>query len=163
MNGITNQQFEFNYIFSDNQWYHAVIIIDPANNNCSLYVNGTLQVSPGCNGATTIFDANYPITLGIVPGQTKYFDGKIDELLIFNKTITQTQINQLYNNGTGASYPTVSSNTFTNRSCTVGDYTRTHKCLLLAQDQLSFKEDQCVYISCENKALVESTLKSLEK
>jgi hypothetical protein len=100
-----------NYTFSTNTWYH-VTATKLANGNMNLYLNGSLvgtkvtsvnptylaTVSKPCIGAL-----NIPAR-----GSVGYFAQSgfaVDELNIWNKELSSTEVTELYNAGTGKFYP----------------------------------------------------------
>jgi len=76
------------------QWYHVVFIMNSTKGNI-LYVNGTLSgstVDPGSVISTIS-------TLKLGQNQnTNWFNGSIEEIIVWNRILTQTEIEQLYNN-----------------------------------------------------------------
>lgn len=89
-------------------WIHLVQVYaaGATNTTLSTYINGTLQ-------GTTLTNANANISAtGIVLGRartgtnTRHFDGMIDELGLWNRTLDQTEVTSLYNLGlNGQSIP----------------------------------------------------------
>ena len=66
-------------ILSANQWYHVAAVKDGSNRK--LYVNGVEQSLSG--GALNVTANNDPIRIGSDYG-SRYFDGRIDEVRIWN-------------------------------------------------------------------------------
>lgn len=94
-------------------WYQVVVVYDPGdsldpNAGVSFYVNGacTQGTRPGCPTPTP--DAVKYKTYGIVPGQGiapirigtrdchQFFSGRLDEMAVFNRELTGTEITNLY-------------------------------------------------------------------
>lgn len=75
--------------FASNTWHHAVLTYDGAN--ISIYMNGELQ-------ATKAFALNTTF------GALTFFNGStnlgLDDLKIYNRAISQTEVTNLYNNNT---------------------------------------------------------------
>ncbi|MBE9072706.1 Calx-beta domain-containing protein [Microcystis sp. LEGE 08355] len=101
--GINYQAFNTNQSLNINQWSHLAVVRDFSNQKLSWYINGVKV-----NETYTIFNSatpsNNPIYIGT--GYTNYFNGLIDEVLIWNKTRTQAEIQadmnrQLTGNETG--------------------------------------------------------------
>jgi len=65
------------------------------------YVNGTLEYT---NSSTGVYMYEPRLIIGANPGNYFYFNGWIDEFAIFNTSLVQTQVNQLWNDGNGISY-----------------------------------------------------------
>ncbi len=81
---------------SDNTWTHYVFIGASGMDNCKIYRNGTLIASGTLNVNSTIPSTN--VMLGRVadsfyPG---YLTGTIDDIYIFNRVLSQDQINYLF-------------------------------------------------------------------
>ena len=86
-------------------WYHLVMTSDGSNvkgyvnNNLDLTTTGTFNTN---SDTISIGRRNYP-------GAEGYFTGLIDEVGIWSRVLTTTDISQLYNSGAGYSpYPTPS-------------------------------------------------------
>ncbi len=81
---------------SSGQWYHVVGTFD--GSNIRVYVDGTLLGTTAKSSGISNENA-VGTYLGIQNGgatPSSYFNGKIDEVFIYNKSLTTTQINQLY-------------------------------------------------------------------
>ena len=87
-------------------WVHVVGTYDGSTKCMKLYVNG---VNEGCatysGGATTFGLASISIGNRYPACATTFFRGKIDEVAFWNCTLTQAQVTELYNSGTGLSLP----------------------------------------------------------
>lgn len=87
-------------------WYHCVVIQN-SSTSVTIYINNVET-----NTAATTFVATvgqfYLAYLG--RSGAWYTDGRIDEVGIWNRALTSTEVGQLYNGGAGLAYPlTVSS------------------------------------------------------
>jgi len=88
---------------SINQWYHVVGVWDRnvGTNNLRIYVDGSLA------GATTVNAdmGNLPVyvTIGRLyyPTINQYFEGLIDNVMIFNRALSDGEIDAIYNGGAG--------------------------------------------------------------
>ncbi|MFL6531445.1 MAG: LamG-like jellyroll fold domain-containing protein, partial [Chthoniobacterales bacterium] len=74
------------------QWYHAAVTYDGAA--VRLYLNGQLEGTKPTPSLNTALDAN-GLTIGLRPA-TSVFNGKIDEVQIFNRALTQAEIQATY-------------------------------------------------------------------
>ena len=80
------------YAFNLHTWYFLVTTYDGSVGKC--YINGTLVGSTTLN--LTIPTDNLPLTIGRdSPGAEEYFNGIIDEVRIYNRALTQAEINTL--------------------------------------------------------------------
>lgn len=87
-------------------WTHLVMTVN--DTDASFWVNGTLiRTAPLAAGITTVA-VNTFIGMALVGGSN--WTGQIDELYIYNRSITSSEIGQLYNNGTGSQYPFLNQN-----------------------------------------------------
>jgi hypothetical protein len=92
-------------VLSLNTWYHLVVtkVWDGSDNVNNIYINGSLDSSSPSIG--NYWGANTTTNTLIGVGgsaflQYKYFDGKMDELAVWNTALTSTQVAEIYN-GTG--------------------------------------------------------------
>jgi hypothetical protein len=89
---------------NQNQWYHYVLTADPVAQRLSLYRNGTLVTSSALT--TTVSGTSTHTWIG---RQSQYnfgsFRGRIDELGIWGRVLTPSEVAQLYNNGASLPYP----------------------------------------------------------
>lgn len=88
---------------SGSTWYHLVMTWN-ASGNIIAYINGVEEI----NTAVTITPVDaYDLTIGRGPPaySPMWFDGKIDQVLIYNKVLSPAEVLELYNSGTGKPYP----------------------------------------------------------
>jgi hypothetical protein len=88
--------------YTNGTWLLISLVIDRQTQRAKLYVNGLLEANElfiGVGSLTT----NQPIFIGDSSYQYPNFRGNIDEIGIWNRALTQFEILQLYNNGTGYS------------------------------------------------------------
>jgi hypothetical protein len=87
--------------FGLNAWHHIGFTLD--GTNLRIYYDGV-----NVGNKTDITGINVPINSQLrigTPWATQYiWTGKIDEMGIWNRTLTQTEVTQLYNSGNGLSY-----------------------------------------------------------
>ncbi len=78
-------------------WHHIVLNVDNGN-EATLFYDGsseTLSISSYVN-------QNTPVTIGgLVGSTTSSVDGLIDEVMIYNRALTATEVGMLYNSGSG--------------------------------------------------------------
>ena len=88
-------------VATDGTWEHWVGTYDASTNSRKLYRNGVLDSSDTAGG-----DYIGTGTLYIARSYTtSYFYGKIDEVGIWDRALTSSEITELYNSGDGISYP----------------------------------------------------------
>jgi len=92
---------DYTWTPSLNTWYHIAFTSDAAGQAETLYVNGTL-VGAATNTTSIGYDAN-PLLIGaeVENSVTQYFfPGRIDELTIYNRALSATEIQTVYGAGT---------------------------------------------------------------
>lgn len=78
------------------QWYHLVVTADIANSKFKFYVDGSLIDSVSIDSTGTYSNTNdYSIGRDY---DNAYVDGRIDEVRIYSKALTATEVEELYNN-----------------------------------------------------------------
>jgi len=71
-----------------NQWQHVAAVFIPGT-GINFYLNGNLATIPFIG----LDASDNSISIGRNPGFGEYFDGKIDEVRVFNKQLSQSEIN----------------------------------------------------------------------
>jgi hypothetical protein len=90
---------------SYNNWYHVMLVRDHENDLIRLYRNAIPSAGVTYNGGGFGLSSTVPLTVGWLKpgpgdGSDKYqYDGKIDELTIYNEAFSQTQVTQKFNDG----------------------------------------------------------------
>ncbi len=79
-----------------NQWYHVVGTYDKdaGSNNFKIYVNGVAQ-NQGTQTNTIVASSN--LNIGLYSGA--YFNGTMDDLRVYNRALSASEVKQLYNVG----------------------------------------------------------------
>jgi hypothetical protein len=97
--------------YNDGKWHMVTASLSPSN-GLRLYVDGTLVVSnaslttaENINGWWRIGYDN--LTNWVNIPSSRYFSGSIDEVLIYNRELSSTEVNTIYTQPTGASSPAV--------------------------------------------------------
>lgn len=90
-----------------NTWYHVALVYTAAGTSDVLfYVNGVQQGATGSTGRTSVRAGSHDFEMGgDHDGGNGYFPGMLDEWGAWDRALSSTEISQLYNNGTGFSYP----------------------------------------------------------
>lgn len=93
--------YSLSYSFSANQWYHIALSFDVSNSlgtECVFYINGASQGNGTgfSNDITAISNTSAPFEIGNMSGQTRYFDGLIDDARIWNDVRTAQEISENY-------------------------------------------------------------------
>jgi hypothetical protein len=96
-NGTSNDSISKAHGMSNSNWYHIAMTYDGAT--AKLYVDGSsigsksISIVMKTAGADTVIGR--PVNVG-----GNYFDGKIDEVAIFNSALSASTISDIYNGGT---------------------------------------------------------------
>ena len=77
-----------------NSWYNVVMTCDFNSNNSKLYINGVLQSQ---SSSTLINPVLSKIFIGSAYNQVWYQNGKLDDIGIWNRALSQQEITGLYN------------------------------------------------------------------
>ena len=85
-------------VISTGQWYHIVGVIDTVSGTMGVYVNGTLVQSGATSGAMITSTSDLRIG-GATNGTTSRMTGLLDEVAIYNRALSTTEINAAYNAG----------------------------------------------------------------
>jgi len=90
-------------IYGDNNWHHVIATYDGSSSSLGmhLYVDGD-DVTGSSAGTLTAPILNSEIcSIGSRGGSAIYFKGNIDEVVIYDKKLTQAEVAFRYNNATG--------------------------------------------------------------
>ena len=92
------------------RWYHVVSITNGANSE--LWINGVKEITTNISvaGGSTSIAAKIGAVFGSVgPNPINLFKGSIDEVGVWNRSLTSSEIATLYNYGFGFTYGTTSA------------------------------------------------------
>jgi hypothetical protein len=107
------------------QWHNVITTYD--GSNVKMYVDGVLNAT---SNSVSLSSAFSNLGIGVCPWAPIHFEGKIDDVLLFNRALTDAEIQNYYQNyqnfvshawSNGATTPTinVSPTTTTTYTCTV--------------------------------------------
>lgn len=90
-------------------WFMITAVInlaDPNNyNQVLLFVNGVFEGVLSFTTLQTGLFTNQPINIGARAGASDWFSGAIDEIGMWSRSLSQSEILSLYNSGSGIQYP----------------------------------------------------------
>lgn len=83
-----------------NQWTHVVHVLDRASKLGSTYINGTLSATDDLSAWTDAIDCSQAVDVANIGGwagmtQTYFFDGKIDDMRIYGRALTPSEVSAL--------------------------------------------------------------------
>src|SRR5262249_46257640 len=91
---------DLNLLFSHgampmDQWTHIAATLDTSSGDMAIYINGALDAT-GNSGypGTGIHTSTAPVWIGAVNGGSgiQYWDGRMDEVQLFNRALSATEI-----------------------------------------------------------------------
>ena len=106
-----------NLTCSTGAWIMATIVYDGVNNQLRFYKNATADGSNPFSYSST-FNAGITYRIGCV-GASGYQDGIIDEVGVWTRVLSATEITELYNSGAGLTYPFSADKTVTPSALTL--------------------------------------------
>ncbi len=80
-------------------WHQFIMSIDNTEKEFKVYQDGILLNTNNFTG--TYSQGSQPLIFGKTFNNYYYWDGKIDDISIWNRTLSQSEITDLYNNGLG--------------------------------------------------------------
>jgi len=89
-------------------WYHIVMVFDASAHSTEMFVNGS-SIGSGDGTGTSIFSGTSPFNVGSRGTIYYLFDGLIDELGIWDRLLTTSEVISLYGGGNGLAYPLTSN------------------------------------------------------
>ena len=91
---------------SANRWYFLAATYDDSTGNQTLYINGTANASVISKAGEGLLTTQTLIRLGTQASDgSNNLNGTIDEVMIFNTTLTAAQVLSLYNNQSSRFFP----------------------------------------------------------
>lgn len=82
-----------------NNWYHAVVTYDgyTVTNTMKLYLNGIVDKSANPTGVPNVTGSN--LVIGMDNAHDWSYFGQMDEVRIYNRALSATEVTELYNQG----------------------------------------------------------------
>ena len=103
---------------NDDQWYHILVTVNkPASgyaNKCKAYLDGSLVTNSSGTNVQQVADTNNNFTIGIQEKGTSStvltaaWNGFIDEVAIWTKELSASEVTDVYNSGTPGDVSTIS-------------------------------------------------------
>jgi hypothetical protein len=87
----------------DNTWHHVAFTFDGSESALKIYIDGQEDTSPdkvADDAITSLYVSNANVFIGaryLSSSPGNFFNGLIDDVMIFNRTLTATEIGQIYN------------------------------------------------------------------
>jgi peptidoglycan hydrolase-like protein with peptidoglycan-binding domain len=85
--------------FAEGQWNHVVLTYDAGTNVRKIYLNGGAAKASDTSGSDFLGDTL--LNIGRWSNGAQYWDGRIDDLKIYNRALTQNEITDIAEGGVG--------------------------------------------------------------
>jgi ankyrin repeat protein len=85
--------YDVAFQFEMKKWYHVLYLIDNTNHKASIYIDGENIKSFDIG---EISSSNGPLLIGCQSGGWSYYNGLVDETLIYSRLLKENEINILY-------------------------------------------------------------------
>ena len=82
-------------LVNDGKWHHIAAVQDRDNNELRLYIDGKLEGTTTSTSYTGNFSDSNPVNMGYLLGDL-YYNGILDEIALYNRTLTETEIKSHY-------------------------------------------------------------------
>lgn len=110
--------------YNDGAWHHVVATYDSAlgSQNIKLYIDGSSVATANVTGA--IPNTTDYFAFGTAARSGNYankYTGYLDEIGIWNKVLSSSEVTSLYNSGSGLAYPFSSGPDYTKLKINIGD------------------------------------------
>lgn len=92
--GGFNNDLDIAFSYNLQSWYHIVATFDGLNSK--IYINDSLLASGNFFTWNTILDS---LLIGTQTSKSRFHNGKIDDIRIYNRALSQSEISTLYNEG----------------------------------------------------------------
>ena len=101
--GTTDTLIASSGALSTGQWYFASATYDAGSSQMKLFLNGVeVGSKTHSTGGAVSTDPTKAVVIGANPNGMGYFDGRIDEVAVYDKAITQSQLQLLFAASSGA-------------------------------------------------------------
>lgn len=102
-------------------WQNVIVTYDGSSTaaGCKIYINSILQPNTVFIDNLTSSILQPLVLLNFGGGNSRFFNGNIDEVLAYNIALTQSNVNDIYANGTPPKDPLLSSSLFVH--CRMGE------------------------------------------
>lgn len=95
---LDGEDMSSSHVFAPNEWLHVAMIYNGVDK--LIYVNGVLDASTPQAKSDPIDTSARPVHLGMREGEGRHFNGLIDEVRIYNRALTSTEVSALFNGTT---------------------------------------------------------------
>lgn len=98
-------RYDNTYVYSpadktEGQWYHVAVVRDDADKTIKLYVNGNVEASNSYAGKVPVSLQGHKYLGSSGPSYTDYFNGDLDEVKIYDRALSDSEIQAIFNGST---------------------------------------------------------------
>jgi len=76
-------------------WYHVVMVYNQTSHDVNMYLNGQLSNGETVSSTLYAYNGNH-FNIGKRSGGENYFDGVLDQIMIWNRSLSAAEIQELY-------------------------------------------------------------------
>tara|TARA_R100000655_G_scaffold12375_2_gene28700 strand:+ start:984 stop:1817 length:834 start_codon:yes stop_codon:yes gene_type:complete len=106
-NLIMFRDSSLNVTFANNTWYNIVLTYNGANTpnsaKCNLYINGVKETNTTGYNVSSLNSSSSNFNIGRhqngASSYNNFFDGNVDEIALFDKELSQSEVTAIYNSG----------------------------------------------------------------
>ena len=91
-NGASQYVLDTGLAVNDGCFHQVALVYDDIGKTYTLYLDGNVRVTQALPSNWTIFANTAPVTLGCWPAYSDYFNGIIDEVQIYNRSLSASEI-----------------------------------------------------------------------
>lgn len=106
-NGSSQTKKQVSWSPLTSTWYHVGFTYNASAGEVKFYIDGSQQGSTQTGMPTNLYNGSAELRIGHIEAGD-YMDGIIDEVALYSRTLTSSEMNWLYNSGSGRSYSDIS-------------------------------------------------------
>ena len=94
-NSLNSNHTHMKVSYNINTWYHLVGVFDGPNKELRVYLNNVKHVK--ASNGNVIYNPNTKLKMGMQKRASRSFRGKLDEIKLFDKALTDSEVQELFN------------------------------------------------------------------
>lgn len=94
----TNDEYGSAGVVNDELWHFIVMVVNDAEDKFLGYLDNVQTMTLTCGQVSDLTDT---LSIGRVPNVSGYHEGELDNIMIFDKALSEDEISFLWNNGLG--------------------------------------------------------------
>ncbi len=103
-NGSSVEKYELAFVPSTGTWYHFAVSLDISAKTAEFFIDGQSIGTDATGTASSMFNSSAPFRIGAGRDDTHFFDGIINQMCVWTKVLTASEVEALYNGGDGIPY-----------------------------------------------------------